>query len=145
MVHVSTASLCAEYFPAEPERMSLYTEQDFDIGQNWQDSVYLRGKFMAEQVIHNALAQEAPCTIFRIGRLVGRQSDGVFQRNFGSNAFFGLVHGITCLDMISTDLAQMEMELTAVNQCAKALVLLLKEPGLYTICSIPIRYLYGIF
>ena len=143
MVHVSTASLCAEYFPAEPERMSLYTEQDFDIGQNWQDSVYLRGKFMAEQVIHNALAQEAPCTIFRIGRLVGRQSDGVFQRNFGSNAFFGLVHGITCLDMISTDLAQMEMELTAVDQCAKALVLLLKEPGpvyhLFNPHKIPVR------
>ena len=67
--------------------------------------------------------------ILRIGRLVGRSSDGVFQKNAESNTFWGLVNGMMCLDMISRDLAELPMEMTAVDDCAKAAVLLMQSNG----------------
>ncbi|MPM81657.1 hypothetical protein SDC9_128714 [bioreactor metagenome] len=63
----------------------------------------------------------------RLGRLVGRSTDGVFQKNPENNAFWGLVRGMSCLDKIASELNNMQMEMTAVDECAKAAVMLMNE------------------
>ena len=129
LVHISTVSLCGEYLLDAPEATRDFSEQDFEIGQNWKDSIYLRGKYGAEKLVRQAMERGVSAVILRIGRLVGRSSDGVFQKNAESNAFWGLVNGMVCLDMISKDLAELPLEMTAVDDCAKAAVLLMQSEG----------------
>ena len=129
LVHISTVSLCAEHLTGAPDTLREFSEADFDIGQNWQESVYLRGKFEAERLIRREMEQGLDALILRVGRLVGRSSDGVFQKNATSNAFWGLVNGISCLSALSPELADLPMEMTAVDECARAAVLLMRSPG----------------
>ena len=129
LIHISTVSLCGEYLPDAPERTRDFSENDFEIGQNWRDSVYLRGKYDSEKQVDQARAKGLPAVILRVGRLVGRRSDGVFQKNAESNAFWGLVNGMICLDMISGELAELPLEMTAVDDCAAAAVGLMSSEG----------------
>ncbi len=129
LIHISTISLGGEYLLGSPKTVRDFTEQDFEIGQNWRDNVYLRGKYAAEQLVREAAQNGLSAVILRIGRLVGRSSDGVFQKNASTNAFWGLVSGICCLSKISTDLAQLPLEMTAVDECARAAVLLMQSCG----------------
>ncbi|MDD6235859.1 MAG: amino acid adenylation domain-containing protein [Clostridiales bacterium] len=129
LIHISTVSLCGEYLPDAPETTRDFSEHDFEIGQNWCDSIYLRGKYGAEKLVYQAIERGVTAVILRIGRLVGRSSDGMFQKNAQSNAFWGLVNGMVCLDMISKDLAELPLEMTAVDDCAKAAVLLMRSEG----------------
>ena len=126
---ISTVSLGAEYLPNAPQTVRSFSEQDFEIGQNWRENVYLRGKFEAERLVRQAAASGLDALILRVGRLVGRSSDGVFQINAASNALYGLVQGLSCLSVIDRELAQLPLELTAVDECARAAVLLLQAPG----------------
>ena len=48
MVYISTVSLCSEYLKDAPAASAIFSERDFDIGQNWEESVYLRGKYRGE-------------------------------------------------------------------------------------------------
>ena len=128
LIHISTVSLCAEYIINSPEKVTNFSETDFEIGQNWDDNVYLRGKFAAEELVRQAVNDDSvSATILRIGRLVGRSSDGVFQKNASTNAFWGLVNGISCLTKISKELSQFPLEMTAVDECAQAAVLLMNS------------------
>ncbi|MGM9568088.1 MAG: amino acid adenylation domain-containing protein [Clostridia bacterium] len=129
LIHISTVSLCGEYLPDAPEMTRDFSEGDFEIGQNWRDSVYLRGKYGAEKLVYQGMEEGLSAVILRIGRLVGRSGDGMFQKNAESNAFWGLVNGMACLDMVSKDLAELPMEMTAVDDCAVAAVLLMESEG----------------
>ena len=129
LIHISTVSLCGEYLPDAPERTCYFSENDFEIGQNWRDSVYLRGKYGSEKQVDRAREKGLSAVILRVGRLVGRRSDGVFQKNAESNAFWGLVNGMICLDMISGELAELPLEMTAVDDCAAAAVGLMSSEG----------------
>lgn len=127
LIHISTVSLCGEYLPNAPQETAEFSEQDFEIGQNWMDSVYLRGKYAAEQQVRQEAENGLDAVIMRIGRLVGRNSDGIFQKNPETNAFCAMVRGITCLEKISGELADMPMEMTAVDTCARAVVSLMES------------------
>ncbi len=131
MVYISTVSLGSEYVQSDPELTREFSEDDFDIGQNWEDNVYLKGKFEAERLVREAAGGGLPVKILRIGRLVGRSSDGVFQKNPASNAFWGLVSGIVQAGMVPTELSDMVLDTTAVDECAAAALLLIeKGPGM---------------
>jgi len=126
-VYVSTVSIGAEYIIDEPLKRYEFSENDFDLGQNYKDNIYLRGKFEAEKVVREANESGLSTLIFRLGRLVGRSTDGVFQKNAQDNAFWGLVQGMSCLNEIASELNNMQMEMTAVDDCARAAVMLLDE------------------
>ena len=127
MVYISTVSLGSEYVKSDPGLTREFSEDDFDIGQNWEDNVYLKGKFEAERLVREAAGGGLPVKILRIGRLVGRSSDGVFQKNPESNAFWGLVSGIVQAGMVPTELSDMVLDTTAVDECAAAALLLIQK------------------
>ncbi len=145
LVHISTVSLGGEYLLDSPQTTREFTEQDFDIGQNWRDNIYLRGKFGAEELVRAAAADGLSAVILRVGRLVGRSTDGVFQKNASSNALWSLINGLCCLEQIDAAVAEMPMELTAVDECARAAVMLRDAPEpvyhLFNPQMLPIREL----
>ncbi len=121
--YISTVSVSGSRAPEG----AVFDESCADIGQNWQDNVYVRSKFMAEKYIAASRANGLKATVFRVGRLVGRSTDGMFQRNPASNYFWLLIRGIEKIGCIPESLEQMPVELTAVDLCARALVALSKN------------------
>lgn len=136
LLHISTASVCGDYLLEQPSKEVRFTENDLDIGQNWEENLYIKGKFLAEQKIFSAASHGLRAKIFRIGRLVGRSQDGKFQRNPKSNAFYGLLRGLLLLNCVPDSLKNTPIELCPVDECAKAIVLLslhssAKSPAVY--------------
>lgn len=124
LYHISTISVSGSHLKATPQRSGIFTENDLDIGQNWADNLYTSSKFLAEQEVCRAIEQGLCARIFRVGRLVGRAADGVFQRNPISNAFYCAVRGISALGALPAAMAMMPLELTPVDICAKAIIAL---------------------
>ncbi len=129
LAHVSTISISGESMEDGSAADREFCEDDFDIGQNWRENVYVRTKYLAEQQVRAALHNGLPGCIFRIGRLVGRASDGMFQKNPGSNSFYAICRGISLMHCMPHVLAQAPVEMTPVDLCARALVLLLSQGG----------------
>ena len=117
--------MCGEYLTEAPDGRRIFTENDRDIGQNWRENSYVQGKFLSEHLVFEAAKLGLPAKIFRIGRLVGRQSDGVFQKNPGQNTFYSLMRGIMLLDLYPASLEHLPIELSAVDECARAISLLM--------------------
>jgi len=61
-----------------------------------------------------------------VGRLVGRNSDGVFQKNKEANAFYSFLRGALALEVYPEGAAELPVELTPVDDCARAIALLLE-------------------
>ncbi len=135
LAHVSTASVAGETLEsaAWPEP-AVFTEEDFFIGQNWHDNVYVRGKFLAEAEVLRAAEAGLPVRIFRVGRLVGRAADGMFQKNPDSNLFYHLICILRALRAIPASWADVPAELTPVDTCAESAVALLDAP--YTVAHL---------
>jgi thioester reductase-like protein len=129
LLHISTASVCGDYLLDHPSKEVRFTENDLEIGQNWEENLYIKGKFLAEQKIFSAASHGLRAQIFRIGRLVGRSQDGKFQRNPKSNAFYGLLRGLLLLNCVPESLKNIPIELCPVDECAKAIILLSLHPS----------------
>lgn len=122
--HISTISVSGEYLLADPARHVLFTERDREIGQNWRDNIYVRYKFEAENLVYQAMEAGLNAHIYRLGRLGCRQSDGRFQMNPDGTSYWEILQGIQCLDMLPVDLGDLKIELTPVDEAARAVWLL---------------------
>jgi len=142
MLYISTASVSGSFVESDPEQLHVFGECDLDIGQNWKDNLYIRSKFLAEQEVQKFAAAGLHARVFRIGRLVGRSSDGVFQRNPDSNAFYRVIQGVKVLRAIPESLASAPVELSPVDVCADAIAALRNaQRGVYHVvqpCPLPL-------
>ena len=103
-----------------------FTENDFYIGQKYKDNVYVNSKFEAEKVVLNACKdKKLKASIYRIGNITNRYSDGIFQQNAGDNAFLNRIISIINLGNISKEFLEYPMEFTPVDYCAEFIVKLL--------------------
>ena len=67
--------------------------------------------------------------IFRLGRLVGRASDGVFQKNPDTNAFYLLMRAFYRVGAVPRTIAETSVDLTPVDYAAEAVLALKDGPG----------------
>ncbi len=133
LIHCSTMSVCGNTLPGSAADVP-FTEQDLDIGQDWGGNIYVGAKLQAEKRVRDAAKYGLDVRVARIGRLVGRASDGVFQQDPHSNAFCLCVRAIAALPGLPAQLFDMPVELTAVDECARAItVLAAAPPGVYHI------------
>jgi thioester reductase-like protein len=123
--HISTVSVSGDLFEQNGENI-LFTENDFNIGQNLGGNVYLKSKFDTEKMILESARKGLDISIFRVGNLTGRYSDGLFQSNIDDNWFYGLLKFFITLKTISTDIYEWRVELTPVDICANAVLELTK-------------------
>ncbi|MDD3347414.1 non-ribosomal peptide synthetase [Oscillibacter sp.] len=127
LYHMSTGSVSGQRLEGTDES-AVFTEADFCIGQDWRSNLYVRSKFLAENAVMEAVRAGLTARIFRLGRLVGRSSDGTFQKNPESNAFWLTMRGIHALGAIPAGMASAPVELTPVDWCAGAAVALRNAP-----------------
>jgi thioester reductase-like protein len=66
--------------------------------------------------------------IMRLGNLMSRYSDGVFQKNYTTNAFLNNVKAINNLKAINTVMANMETDMSQIDCVAKGILELSKTP-----------------
>lgn len=88
--HISTISVSSDFLPLNNTSDDVYfTEEDFFIGQNYRENYYVRSKLLAEEFLLNNIKNGLlKANIYRIGNLTARYTDGVFQYNIDSNAFY---------------------------------------------------------
>nr|WP_275891395.1 non-ribosomal peptide synthetase [Ruminococcus sp. OA3] len=122
--HMSTASISGEYLKEQPDKTAVFSEQDFYIGQNWEDNIYLKSKFLAEHEVYRAVEKGLQARVYRLGRLINRSGDGVFQRNPQSNAAFLLMRAVKKLGCIPVSMQDIPVDLTPVDWCARAVLAL---------------------
>lgn len=122
--HISTLSVCGTYLKGCPEVHTEFEEEDFEIGQNWQENEYVRSKFMAEELVRGEMEKGLDAKIYRVGTLVGRSRDGKFQLNRDSNAFFQDIVGMKTIRTMPEAYASRKLDLTPIDYCAEAIVAL---------------------
>lgn len=111
--HISTASIGGDFLREHPGEDAVFTEADFYIGQNWEDNVYIRSKFLSEAAVYRAMREGLNARVYRLGRITGRCSDHVFQKNPESNGAFLLMRAIRCVGAISRSMSCPAVDLSA--------------------------------
>ncbi|UWG97967.1 amino acid adenylation domain-containing protein [Dehalobacter sp. DCM] len=119
--HISTISVAGNYRNYDHINQK-FTERDFYIGQDYKANVYVRSKFEAENLIFKAAENGLNATIFRVGVLTGRYTDGQFQINIHQNAFYRQLKAIFLLESVPEDYLRKSLEFTPVDYCAHAIV-----------------------
>ena len=105
-----------------------FYENNLYIGQMFKDNVYVRSKFEAEKLIIESCKNEnITASIYRVGTITNRYSDGEFQENFKDNAFLNRLKAFVDLQVFPEVLSKFNFEFTPVDYCAKFIVNLLKN------------------
>lgn len=125
--HISTISISGNYIIGKNAEKATYTEEDYYIGQNVFDNVYLKTKLEAEKVVLEAAKRGIKVNIYRLGNITGRYSDGHFQKNISENAFYKRIKSILLIGAVSEQLENIEVDMTPVDYCSKAIVNLIKK------------------
>jgi len=125
MHHISTLAVAGI-----PTGDFCFKENHLDIGQEFGSHVYATTKFEAEIAINQARKNGLQASIYRIGTLVGRYKDGLFQQNIDTNQLYNRLKALILLGkIVSRSLENSELEITPVDLCSRAAVnlMLLKD------------------
>ena len=127
-VQISTLSVLSSYslnkqaYPnPEYDERTLYYEQDLT-------NKYAGSKFLAERAVLEAATKGLSVKIMRVGNLMSRYSDGMFQKNYDTNAFLNNIRAIEKLKAINPVMADNETDMSQIDYVAKAVVKLSKTP-----------------
>ena len=102
-----------------------FCENDLYIGQDYKSNVYVETKFDAENMIIERIQNKKIYgNILRVGNLMNRYSDNKFQINRKSNAFQNKIRAISNLKIIPQEFCDFSYDLTPVDLCGQAIVLL---------------------
>lgn len=133
LIHISTLSVFGNSFGDDfsgyiSETEKHFYESDLYIGQSLEN-VYARSKFEAEKLVLEAALDGLPVHIMRMGNLTNRQSDGVFQINYQTNAAAQRIKGILELGIVPDYLIKDDMyvEFTPIDEAAQAIMLLVRH------------------
>lgn len=99
-----------------------FTENDFFIGQDYESNPYVKSKFEAENLIFEEQYVNLKANIFRLGNLMGRENDGMFQKNKFDNAFYLRLLTFATMGMLPESLTTQELEFTPIDNVAKAII-----------------------
>lgn len=126
--HISTCSVSGEAMK-DGSRGVKFTENDYDIGQVWENNIYVKSKFLAEGLVLMAKKEGLDAKIFRLGRLCGRASDGKFQINPSTNAFYLFMKGFAQIGALPEDAADVKLDVMPIDVCAGEVLALSEAPG----------------
>ena len=90
------------------------------------ENVYARSKFEAEKLVLEAMAKGLKANIMRMGNLTNR-TDGVFQKNYLSNAFVKRIKAVLEMGVVPEYLSDIYLEFTPVDEAAKAVMTLISH------------------
>lgn len=126
LIHISTISVSGNSFADEftgyiSEKELHFYESSLYIGQPL-DNVYSHSKFEAEKAVLDAMTNGLKANIMRMGQLTNRISDGQFQKNYESNAFFKRIKAILELGVAPEYLSGSYAEFTPIDEASNAVM-----------------------
>ncbi len=147
--HISTLSVSGDNIVAQNSKNAKFSENDFYIGQNYTDNLYVMSKFQAENLVFKAIESGLKANIFRVGNLSERYSDGHFQININENMYHNVIKAIITVGVIPDQVLDKYFEFTPVDYCSKAIMQLISAKEveneifhLFNYKQIRIRYLF---
>ena len=105
------------------------TENVLDIGQEITQNPYIHTKYQAEECVLKAREEGVPATIFRIGNLTKRASDGLFQINAETNGMNAQIRALEKLGVYPVSMKSAVYDDTSVDKAAEAIILLADKHG----------------
>lgn len=134
VAYISTLSVAGFSDISNPK---VLDENKLFIDQYLFKNIYLTTKYKAEvEILEKIKNNEISAKIFRIGNIMPRETDGVFQTNVNDNAFLNKIR--TCLQtrMVAKELLNYSIDLSPVDLVAKSIVILLNDNKKQTIYHI---------
>ena len=134
IAHISTLSVGGfSYYNTK----KLLDETQINIDQKFKNQVYMITKYKAECEILKSIANnEINGKIFRLGNIMPRSEDGLFQNNIHDNAFLSRIHTIKSIKCLPTTYQEMIIDISPVDFCAKSIITLLNHKNNQTIYHI---------
>ena len=129
LIHISTTSIAGLSIDNVPSPDVKLTEQDLWLGQNIDENKYVYSKFVAEDLVLDAIAHHGlNAKIMRVGNLSARQRDGEFQINFQTNNFLALLRAYVVIGMVPYEALSNVFEFSPIDEVAHAIMLLATTP-----------------
>lgn len=116
--HISTVGIATG--AVEGCKDLIFTEEDFDVNQNI-DNYYAKTKFLGEKVLYEARKKGINANIYRMGNLVGRATDGFFQKNMKENGFYKIIKAMISIGIVPK-ITEKNTDLTFIDNAAEAVV-----------------------
>ena len=120
--HTSTASVSGAGTVKQENPNIIFTEKLLDIGQSYEQNVYIHSKYKAEEKVILARQRGVNANIYRIGNLTWRHKDGMFQKNAADNGFVSRCRGLIKVGAYYEELDVFPIDFTPVDLCADAYV-----------------------
>ena len=127
-VQISTISVLSSFSENEEaypdmtyNERTLYYEQDLT-------NKYLGSKFLAERMVLEAATRGLTVKIVRVGNLMSRHDDGVFQKNYETNAFLNNIKVFKNIQAITPLMSKEETDMSQIDYVAKSVLELSKTP-----------------
>ena len=133
LYHISTLSVSGNALETisikqDINKTTYFAENNLYIGQSLEN-VYVRSKFEAECVLLDAILDGLDAYIMRVGNLMPRLRDGVFQENVKDNAFINRIISFIKLGIIPDYMQNEYLEFTPVDIIGNAIVKIISYPN----------------
>ena len=119
--YISTISVSADFI-SEEKNIREFNEKTLYIGQPYYKNIYINTKFEAEYNIWKETKKGLESTIYRMGNITSRYSDGKFQENKQKNAFLNRISNFLKLDFVTINMLEYEFDMSPVDVCSKFIV-----------------------
>ena len=126
LAHISTLSIAG--FKGDLTNNKSFDENTLFINQDFNSNPYLISKFEAEKNILKATnTKNLNAIIFRLGNIMPRASDGVFQINANQNVFLVSLKAILDSQVVAKDFLGLNLEFSPVDECSNIILNLLEN------------------
>lgn len=126
LAHISTLSIAG--FKGDLTNNTVFDENTLFINQDFNNNPYLISKFEAEKNILEATnTKKLNAIIFRLGNIMPRSSDGVFQINANQNVFLASLKAILDAQAVAKDFLGLNLEFSPVDECSNIILKLLEN------------------
>lgn len=123
LAHISTLSIAG--FKGDSTENKIFDENTLFIHQEFNNNPYLVTKFEAEKKLLEATNSGLNAVIFRLGNIMPRVSDGVFQENANQNVFLTALKAIIDSKTVAKDFLGLKLEFSPVDECSHIILKLL--------------------
>ena len=121
--HVSTIGIPEELAANQWDDYVKNGDFNYDVTL---ESVYNQSKLEAEKIVRDAVKEDIPVSVYRVGNLTCHSKTGKFQQNMDNNAFYRLIKSMLCLS--KTPEAKWYIDFTPINFASQALVAIANQP-----------------
>ena len=133
LVQISTLSVAGENINGKFPSTRRIHESEIFFGQDISNK-YIHSKIKAEEAIIEAVNNRGlEGKIVRVGNLMGREKDGEFQVNSGTNSFMNSIRAYVQLGCFPVSAADATIDFSPIDEVAKTVLLLACTPKQFTL------------